>query len=73
MFQECFKGVSRKIEGYIKAVFKKVLMIFERSSKSVWKLTWCFKEVSKEFKGSLKTGSRVFQGYFKKGSRVFLW
>ena len=66
MFEEWFKGVSRKIEGYIKAVFNEVSMIFERSSKSVpGKLTWCFTEVSKEFQGSLKTVSKVFQERFK--------
>ena len=62
MFEEWFKGVSRKIEGYIKAVFNEVSMIFERSSKSVpGKLTWCFTEIQ----GSLKTVSKVFQERFK--------
>ena len=33
--QECFKVVSRKIEGHFNVVIKEGSMVFERSSKSV--------------------------------------
>ena len=70
MFQGFSKGVSRKIEGHFKAVFKWASRVFERYPKSVSeKLTWCFKEFSKKFQGCLKSVSRVFHEMFKGVSR----
>ena len=34
VFQECFKGVSRKIKGHLKAVYNEVSRV-QRNSKSV--------------------------------------
>ena len=51
MFQLRLKGVS--------SGFKGVSRVFERNVAG--KFPWCFKEVSKEFKGSLERVSRVSQ------------
>ena len=47
--QECFHGVSRKIEGF-QGCLKEVQWVFEGS----------FKGVSRKFQGYLKEGLRVF-------------
>ena len=64
MFQESFKGVSRKIEGCFKGDFSG----FQGYLKEVQRN---YREVSKVFQGSLKGVLRRFLGCFKEVSRVF--
>ena len=53
VFQDSFKGVSRKIERVFQGRFQLVSRVFERSSKGI----------SSEFMGSFKNFLRKFQGY----------
>ena len=79
MFQGNLKGFSRKFKGVqvrlkgISSSCKEVSRVFEISSTSVsGKLQWCFKEVSKKFQGSFRSGlreSREFQENFMCVSR----
>ena len=66
MFQECFKGVPRKIEGCFNRVLsgfqihlKKVQRVFEEN----------FKCTCRKFQGSFMEVSAVFQGGLNSGLR----
>ena len=61
-FHKCFKGILRKIAGYLKAVFTG----FERISKGISvKFERYFKGVSKKFQGYSKKVFMVLVGSFK--------
>ena len=71
MFQESFKGFSRKIEGH----FNRVLCGFQGGLKKVqWVVEESFKCVSRMFEGNIKGVKRKneeCQGYSKEVQRVF--
>ena len=68
MFQESFKGTSRKIEGCLKGV-SVVSRVFERSQREFQFQS--FKGVSRVFQGSSKGVPSEFLGCSMEVSRVF--
>ena len=73
MFQESFKGVSKKIKGCFNGVLsgcqrclKEIQWVFEQSFKSVSRMFQrSFKGVSRKIKGCSKIPSIGIQGSFK--------
>ena len=66
MFQECFKGVSRVLQGG----FKSVLRVFQECFESVSRVS--HKKFKKVSKGPLSKFQGGFQEGFKDVSRTFI-
>ena len=75
VFQGCFQGVSRKIKGCSERPSRVIQGRFKCIKKKFkgWQFQWCFKEVSRMLKDSVKCVPKKCQIKFQEFSWIFQW